>query len=160
MSRKSEWARRRYAEDPEFRKRKAASSRRYRKAHGPRINEQRRRRRADPEIRSKALAGRAMADLKRRLARYGLSVEEYEALVREQNGACAICKKKPPRWFCIDHCHSTGVVRGLLCVKCNVGLGHFDEDPHLMRTATAYLEVFRAPRPPSETPKIFLRVEK
>jgi Recombination endonuclease VII len=101
-----------------------------------------------------------MADLKRRVARYGLSVEEYEALVREQNGACAICKKKPARWFCIDHCHATGVVRGLLCVKCNVGLGHFDEDPHLMRTATAYLEVFSPPRPPHETAKIFLRVEK
>ena len=114
----------------------------------------------DPEFRSRRRAGAAKADLKRRLERYALSLQEYDALREKQDGACAICKKKPTSWLCIDHCHATGVVRGLLCVKCNTGLGFYNEDPNLLLTAIAYLEVFRPPRPPNETPKIFLRVEK
>ena len=81
-------------------------------------------------------------------------------MLAQQNGLCAICKRKPKKKLGVDHCHVTGVVRGLLCNKCNSGLGFYEDNPAFLRTATAYLEVFRAPRPPSETPKIFLRVEK
>ena len=158
---RNERTRIRYATDPEFRKRRLATDRRSHAAHRDEINERRRRRWAtDPEYRSKLLARGAKADLKRRLLRHGLSLEEYEALLRTQNGACAICKKKPARWLCIDHCHSTGVVRGLLCVKCNTGLGLYNEDPSFMHSAIAYLEAIRPPRQASEAPKIFLRADK
>ena len=42
-----------------------------------------------------------------------------------------------------DHCHATGVIRGFLCRACNVGLGHFKDDPELMRRAAEYIERYR-----------------
>jgi AAA domain/Recombination endonuclease VII/Homeodomain-like domain len=71
--------------------------------------------------------------------RYGLSREAFDALLARQGGVCGICKKHRP--LCVDHCHVTGKVRGLLCHKCNRGLGHYNDDPDLTRAATAYLEV-------------------
>jgi hypothetical protein len=71
---------------------------------------------------------------------YGISVEEYEALLARQNGVCAICKKKDRVRLCVDHCHDARTVRGLLCNKCNIGLGHFDDDIERLRAAIAYLE--------------------
>lgn len=79
------------------------------------------------------------ADLKNR---YGITVEEYEALAVAQGNACAICRVDSPgrggRWH-IDHDHATGKVRGLLCLSCNVGLGHFRDDPALLRAAADYV---------------------
>ena len=67
-----------------------------------------------------------------------------------QGGVCAICKRKFDKTPCVDHCHSTGKVRGLLCRKCNIGLGFCRDDSNLMRAATAYLETSRVePSPPS-----------
>jgi len=53
--------------------------------------------------------------------KYGLSQEQYLAMLRAQNGRCACCKRlpKPGRWLAVDHCHETGRVRGLLCNMCN-----------------------------------------
>ncbi len=57
-----------------------------------------------------------------------------------QGGVCAICSKKPKRGFlCVDHCHRTGMIRGLLCAKCNSGLGFYDDDPNRTQAATGYL---------------------
>jgi hypothetical protein len=71
---------------------------------------------------------------------YGLT-EEQEASMRDAQGdACAVCRQlftSTPR---VDHCHATGAVRGLLCHKCNVGLGVFDDDPERLRHAADYLE--------------------
>lgn len=73
-----------------------------------------------------------------------IPVIHYERLLRAQNELCAICSTADPgrgnKRFCIDHCHKTGVVRGLLCHKCNSGLGRFEDDPKIMRRAVAYLE--------------------
>lgn len=74
-----------------------------------------------------------------RAGRYGLSLAQYHALLARQGNACAICRKAA-RVLCIDHCHMTGRVRGLLCRKCNGGLGFYDDDPELLRAALAYLE--------------------
>jgi len=77
-----------------------------------------------------------------RLARYGLTVEAWESMLAEQNGACGICLSAFPskRSVFVDHCHTTGAVRGLLCSKCNFGIGKFRDDPDVLLLAVAYLE--------------------
>jgi hypothetical protein len=75
---------------------------------------------------------------------YGLSIEQYDALLASQGGGCAICGERGDggRWrrrLHVDHDHRTGKVRGLLCHGCNVGVGHFDDSPELMQRAAAYL---------------------
>jgi hypothetical protein len=63
-------------------------------------------------------------------------------MLRAQNGACAICKRKSAEKsagkLCVDHCHARDHVRGLLCRKCNLGLGCFRDDPARIRSAIAY----------------------
>jgi Recombination endonuclease VII len=82
---------------------------------------------------------------KRVLAQYGLTLESYDEMLTAQNGACKICEKSPKegeRLLHVDHCHATGAIRGLLCDRCNVGLGCFgDSHQHLLKAA-AYLEEF------------------
>lgn len=74
-----------------------------------------------------------------RKLRYGMTVAEYNAKCIEQNHLCAICGKKPTRNLSIDHNHSTGKVRDLLCNQCNVGIGMFQEDAGRLQQAIAYL---------------------
>ena len=76
------------------------------------------------------------ADLKRL---YGISAAEYDALLAKQGGVCAICRKHSKRRLCVDHCHLTGTVRGLLCASCNLGLGSLKEDQASLVAALAYL---------------------
>jgi len=73
--------------------------------------------------------------------KYGLTVTQYESMLAEQGGGCAICGTKPDgKRLAIDHCHKTGEVRGLLCSPCNVGLGHFRDDTDLLYKAVKYLK--------------------
>lgn len=89
--------------------------------------------------REKFLLACRRADLKKK---YGLKVEEYEALAEKQNWVCAICGKPPgKRPLCVEHDHKTGKVRGLTCNKCNSILGMCDDDPDILRRAIEYLEV-------------------
>jgi hypothetical protein len=74
-----------------------------------------------------------------RARRYGLSLADYRALEKRQGNACAICRKVT-RALCIDHCHVTGRVRGLLCRRCNSALGFYADDQRLLRAALAYLQ--------------------
>ncbi len=69
---------------------------------------------------------------------YKLSAEQYGAMVEAQGGQCAICGTTPER-LVIDHCHETGVVRGLLCQSCNVGLGFMRDNPVALLAAAEYL---------------------
>jgi hypothetical protein len=79
------------------------------------------------------------------VARYGITFAEAEGLLAVQGGKCAVCrlslngsaKNDKPH---IDHCHQTGVVRGILCHHCNVLLGHAKDSARLLREAAAYLE--------------------
>jgi hypothetical protein len=71
---------------------------------------------------------------------YGLTLERHAAMLKEQEGLCAICRKETRRRLDIDHCHKTNKVRGLLCNSCNVGLGRFKDDPDMLRRAAEYLE--------------------
>ncbi len=99
-----------------------------------------------PECKRRAMAANWRArwpDYMRRYL-YGLSPEQYQAMMIEQDGRCAICctsewggRSKKPN---VDHDHVTGKVRGLLCEACNLGLGKFGDDPERVRAAAAYLE--------------------
>lgn len=81
--------------------------------------------------------------LRRNLKRYGMTPESYEERLIAQGRRCAICATDQPGGngrFHVDHCHSTGKIRGLLCTTCNTGLGHFGDDVALMARAIAYIE--------------------
>lgn len=79
--------------------------------------------------------------------RYKLTEAEYEELLIEQNGVCAICRRPETaldrrgkvRRLSVDHNHETGEVRGLLCCNCNRGLGSLEENPDFFLAAIAYL---------------------
>lgn len=67
------------------------------------------------------------------------SDELYAELVIEQCGRCAICGEAPQR-LCIDHDHKTGQLRGLLCSRCNSGIGLLDDNPDILLIAARYIE--------------------
>lgn len=78
----------------------------------------------------------------RRLRVRGLDVSAYERLLTQQRGVCAICGRGPSGRFgvlCVDHDHATSKVRGLLCSRCNTGIGQFMDDAGLLAKATRYL---------------------
>ena len=82
---------------------------------------------------------------------YGITVEEYEEIAAHQNHVCWICReeeKTKRRRLHVDHDHKTGEIRGLLCVKCNSGLGGFRDSPELLERAIEYLRVFNQLRSP------------
>ena len=87
------------------------------------------------------------AMFKHSLKKYGLTPEKYRALFVQQSGSCAICKKPPTgrRGLCVDHNHDTGVVRALLCTKCNAGLGNFAEETRFLLAAIDYLIAHGSP---------------
>jgi hypothetical protein len=72
------------------------------------------------------------------LKKYGLTAAEFDAMLEKQEGKCAVCAV-PLDEPHIDHCHETGLVRGLLCVTCNVGLGMFKDSFVLVENAANYL---------------------
>ncbi len=71
--------------------------------------------------------------------RYNITIEEYNILTEQQKGHCAICNKVPEKIF-VDHCHVTGKVRGLLCLKCNSGIAFFYENREILIKAIEYLD--------------------
>lgn len=77
-----------------------------------------------------------------RATKYGISLKEYEVLLKKCNGLCMICIKNEAT--CIDHCHESGEVRGLLCRPCNLALGFFRDNLSSIKNATKYLERFDA----------------
>lgn len=122
-------------------------------------------RRDDPNRRRKAVAVAAKwkknnpgryEELNRKylLAEFGITPEQYMAMHDAQGGKCAICwqpettpnrRRTGVRMLAVDHCHTSGVVRALLCSACNTSLGKFREDPALLRAAAVYLEKYRTP---------------
>lgn len=77
---------------------------------------------------------------KKTLKKYGLTEAEYDAIVLQQDGKCLICLRVPVDKLVVDHCHTTGRVRGLLCRKCNAAIGILDDSPELLKRAIRYLE--------------------
>jgi hypothetical protein len=84
------------------------------------------------------------ADLKKL---YGVTLDWYNQKLEEQDGVCAICKEPETAVIrgktismAVDHCHNTGVARGLLCTKCNQGLGMFRDKIDILESAVRYLK--------------------
>lgn len=74
-----------------------------------------------------------------RKRKFGLSKEEYDQMLIDQNNQCAICKRKIGREAAVDHCHTTNKIRGLLCRSCNLGLGAFKDNMDTIRKAINYI---------------------
>lgn len=74
--------------------------------------------------------------------KYGITLKDYDRMLENQEGGCAICLRNPDDvgLLCVDHCHESGKVRGLLCAPCNRCLGHVGDDLVVLRRAVAYLE--------------------
>lgn len=71
---------------------------------------------------------------------YGISQEDYDKKLVYQNYGCAICgKEAKTKKLAVDHCHTTGKIRDLLCGPCNTGLGQFQDNPELLILAADYL---------------------
>lgn len=71
---------------------------------------------------------------------YGVSKDDYLALLMKSGNKCMICGSLPgKKALNIDHCHSTGEVRGLLCHGCNTAIGHMREDITMLESAIKYL---------------------
>lgn len=73
---------------------------------------------------------------------YGITLEDYHTMLEKQKGYCAICKGRMSglKNICIDHCHQRGVIRGLLCNKCNRAIGLLKEDTQVLYSAIRYLK--------------------
>lgn len=117
----------RYAEDQDFRDKRSEYHRKYRQKY-----------REDMKERQRAT---------KLWTNYGMTLDEYEEIYRTQDGVCAICGSGPhggpewarKQWLSVDHCHTTGHIRGLLCDNCNIGLGKFKDDPEFLQVAIEYL---------------------
>lgn len=138
--RNAENAKRWREENPE---KAAASEKKWKSENRERINERQRewRKRTNYASSPKRIA----QSLKDWLKTYGLTPEEYEKMLENQGGVCAICQSPHPRMknakrLYVDHCHETGTVRGLLCHQCNAMLGHSGDSPETLRKAAIYLE--------------------
>lgn len=77
-----------------------------------------------------------------RLKTYGITEDELKVRIESQSGKCSICGNDfvRPREPHIDHCHTTGTIRGLLCARCNIGLGYFKDSIVSLQNAINYLK--------------------
>ena len=76
--------------------------------------------------------------------KFGITLSEYIDMKDSQGYRCAICgihEEYCDKQLAVDHCHTTGNVRGLLCQKCNTGLGQFKDNVEFLKKAIDYLEV-------------------
>ena len=74
--------------------------------------------------------------------KYKISLDDYDAMMKVQGGVCKICGTDNPNGpgrFHVDRNHTTGKVRGLLCNKCNLGLGAFNDDINILAKSIQYL---------------------
>lgn len=71
---------------------------------------------------------------------FGITIAEYEEMLESQGGTCAICRgTESVGRLAVDHCHSTGKIRGLLCTNCNQAIGKFKDSGPLLLRAIEYL---------------------
>jgi len=126
----------RYLADPA---KSIARVKRWQQENADRVNAYHRARRAEPAAKRADRSGY----LKRK---YGITIEHYDELLARQGGRCAICRREPRPDISLhlDHDHESGLLRGILCFRCNNSLGDLDDDPGLLRAALRYLESYQA----------------
>lgn len=113
----------------------AAKSKAWREANPERAKENRRR---NYELnKEKNTEYSTWYNRKRKL---GITKENYIELLEEQKGVCSICKQTCTKSLAVDHDHTTGKIRGLLCNSCNRGLGYLKDSVAILKAATSYLE--------------------
>jgi hypothetical protein len=85
---------------------------------------------------------KAYSTVYNRLRKTGVTQEQYDGAYLKQKGVCAICSRVEAngKQLAADHCHTTGVFRGLLCMKCNRGIGYLNDDSVLVEKALNYLK--------------------
>jgi len=76
---------------------------------------------------------------RKRLKKYGITLDEYHEMSEAQGHCCSICDKNDPNKLFVDHCHQSGQVRGLLCLNCNSLLGHAKDNSDFLMSAVMYL---------------------
>lgn len=119
----------RYETDPEFREKKRQASRaHYEKNKEQQIEKARQRRLENPRV-------QWAHNLR---SKYKITIEQWTEMLIAQSGRCAICLD-PMLDPHVDHDHSTGRVRGLLCTNCNTGIGKFKDSPERLASAIRYL---------------------
>lgn len=117
----------------EHREQSRAYSREYHKTHKPKPRSSSSRAKVKPYMREFHLR-----------KKYGITEDGYNRILEMQGGCCAICGTDDPHGrnhnrFHVDHCHKTNLVRGLLCSRCNLGLGSFQDNILLMKKAITYI---------------------
>lgn len=127
----------------------AEKSRRYRERHPDRVRAAQRKYRSTSKYRTKhrvaekARRSRGLCrqqDRDKWLKSYGISQAVYDEMLAAQDGRCAICQEGNGRYLlAVDHNHATKSVRGLLCQRCNAGLGQFKDVPDRLEAAARYL---------------------
>lgn len=124
----------RYDNDPAYREARLATAKAWHAAHPERVAAITR------KSKSKACPVKKRDYLLRK--KYGITVEDYAELLAAQGGVCAICEQEPSdgMQLHVDHCHATGVVRGLLCFQCNWYLGKVDKCPWIIDRMRNYRE--------------------
>jgi hypothetical protein len=128
--------RKRYALDPDKHK---AMVKCWQRANAEHVNAYQRELRAKPEQKRKQRDAYCRRT-------FGISADDFDALLEGQGGGCAICGCVPEREasFHLDHDHLTGDIRGILCLSCNQALGHFRDDAGLLERAAVYVRRGRA----------------
>jgi hypothetical protein len=124
----------RYDADPERRRRAVERAKAWQRANPERLREAQRRIRARPGYAERMRA-------RHLIRKYGITLEDYDVMLVAQGGGCAICGGPEPEGqsLHVDHDHTTGAVRGLLCFTCNAGIGMFGHDVTVLDAAAAYL---------------------
>jgi hypothetical protein len=133
--RRNEQNKQRYAEDPEVRERKKACNRASWLRNKDDTNARRRHKYATDSERIR------FNELLK--SRYGISREDYAAMLDRQRGVCVICLQVVNEKLCVDHDHKTRKVRDLLCTRCNLGLGNYRDDAAVMRRGADYLDYWK-----------------
>jgi transcription elongation factor Elf1 len=109
-----------------------AQNKAWKDAHREQVREAERNRRRERPYDPAAARARAQR------RSYGITPDVYEEMYADQMGECLICGRYHDV-LCIDHCHATGKIRGLLCRSCNSGIGQLGDDPDRIRKALDYL---------------------
>jgi hypothetical protein len=75
-----------------------------------------------------------------RFKKYGITGDEFRVMLDKQEEKCLVCKQTDEKNLSVDHDHSTGMVRGIICNRCNMALGNVGDSPKILRALADYLE--------------------